>query len=197
MLESPVCRPRASTLPNSSAIDSPHAMVDSGRKWPPRRSVSRPIASAAMPVSSRANSSPSHGDRPCAVESHALRVGCDADERRLAERRGAAHAGEQHEAERDQRADADVVQQRDAEVAQHGRRERDRGGGDERDPCTAVQLHASISSSSSSACALSSERSMSTGISRLNTITSFSAPLQNDAKLSATPTASAPIAVSG
>ena len=38
---------------------------------------------------------------------------------------------------------------------------------------------------------------MSTGISRLNTITSLSAPLQNDAKLSTSPTASAPIAVSG
>ena len=34
-------------------------------------------------------------------------------------------------------------------------------------------------------------------ISRLKTITSFSAPLQNDAKLSTRPTASAPTAVSG
>ena len=41
------------------------------------------------------------------------------------------------------------------------------------------------------------DRIISTGISRLNTITSFSAPLQNEPKLSTMPTASAPIAVSG
>ncbi len=72
MFDIPVCRPSASMLPNSSAIDRPHAMVDSGRKWPPRRSVSRPIASAATPVSASANSNPSHGDAPCTVVSQAV-----------------------------------------------------------------------------------------------------------------------------
>jgi len=46
-------------------------------------------------------------------------VGADADESGLAERSQAAAAGEQHETERGDRIDADVVHQRDAERAQH------------------------------------------------------------------------------
>ena len=47
-------------------------MVLSGRKWPPRRSVRRPIASAARPVSARAKKRPIQGETPCAVVSQAL-----------------------------------------------------------------------------------------------------------------------------
>ena len=72
MLEMPVWRPSISMLPNTSAIDSPHAIVDSGRKWPPRRSVRAPIISAAVAVKTSANNRPIHGDQPCAVLSHAL-----------------------------------------------------------------------------------------------------------------------------
>ncbi len=68
MFDSPVCRPSASTLPNSIAIDSPQAMVLSGRQCPPSRSVSMPMVSADRPV----NSSPIHGDMPCVVVSHAV-----------------------------------------------------------------------------------------------------------------------------
>ncbi len=125
-------------------------------------------------------------------------VGRDADERRLAERGGAADPGQQHQAERHQGADADVVEQRDGEVAQQGRRDRQAGDHDARQRELSVAgIHRSTSSTSSSTCAMKKERSISTGISRLNTITSLSAPLQNEAKLSTAPTASAPIAVRG
>ena len=125
------------------------------------------------------------------------RIGSDADERGLAERGGAADAGEQHQSERDQRADADVVEQRDAELAEQERRDRDRGD-EHRDRGTMPGLrgHSSISSSSSS-WTEKKDLASSTGISRLKTITSLSAPLQNEAKLSTTPTAIAPRAVSG
>ena len=124
---SPVWRPNASTLPNRSAIERPQAIVLSGRKWPPRRSVSRPIASAARPVRPSANNEAEPGRGAVRRRQPGGGVGGDADERGLAERGGAADAGEQHQAERDQRADADVVEQRDAELAEPERRERDRG----------------------------------------------------------------------
>ena len=173
-------------------------MVLSGRKWPPRRSVRRPIASAARPVRPSAKQQAEPGRGAVRRRQPGGGVGGDADERGLAERGGAADAGEQHQAERDQRADADVVEQRDAELAEPQRRERDRGD-EHRDQgaMPGLRRHSSISSSSSSACAEKKERSSSTGISRLKTITSLSAPLQNEAKLSTTPTAIAPIAVSG
>ena len=105
-------------------------------------------------------------------------VGGDADEGGLAERGRAADAGEQHQAERDQRADADVVEQRDAELAEPERRQRDHRDGDRDDRAMAARRrHSSISSSSSSAWAEKNERSRSAGMSRLKTITSFSAPL--------------------
>ncbi len=54
---------------------------------------------------------------------HGGRVGAEADERGLAERRQPADAGQQHEAERDQRVQPDVVRQRDRELGQHQRRQ--------------------------------------------------------------------------
>jgi hypothetical protein len=88
-----------------------------------------------------------HGRQPCA------RVRGDADERRLPERRRAADAGQQHEAERDERGDADVVEERDGEAAADERSDRERSDGedDERAPHRRA-AHVSISSSASSPC---------------------------------------------
>ena len=78
------------------------------------------------------------------------------------------------------------------------RREHDRGDEHrDRGAMPALRRHSSISSSSSSAWTEKKDLASSTGISRLKTITSLSAPLQNEAKLSTTPTAIAPSAVSG
>ena len=125
------------------------------------------------------------------------RVGADADERGLAERGRAADAGEEDEAERDERGDADVVQERDREAPRNERRERERGEHGREQQAPRAGAHVSISSWGSSPCGSANERSSSTGIRSEKTIASFSAPLQNDAKLSTRPTASAPIAVPG
>ena len=66
------------------------------------------------------------------------RVGADADEGRLAERGQAAAAGEQHEAERGERVDADVVHQGDGERAEDRRRDRHEGDGEDRDQARAA-----------------------------------------------------------
>ena len=125
------------------------------------------------------------------------RISADADEGRLSEGGEAGDAGQQHDAQRDQRVDADVVEQRDGELR---RPERRRGQGRYHGECREagrMGAHASISASSSSACGSDSERSSSTGISTLNTTTSLSALFQNDAKLSRMPTRMAPTAVPG
>ncbi len=184
----------------ASRSTAPRRWCDSGRKCPPRRSVSMPMASADSPVSSSANSRPIQGDMPLRGGEPGGRIGRDADEGRLPEGGGATHAGQQHQAQRDQRADADVVEQRDGEVAGHAAAPCAKASDHQADPEVRLReggVHWSTSSSSSSECTLRKERSISTGISRLKTITSFSAPLQNEAKLSTTPTASAPMAVIG
>src|SRR4029079_3684519 len=95
------------------------------------------------------------------------------------------------------RADAHCVHQRAGEAPEHERRDDDeRDRDDEQQRSQLAEAHASISSSSSSPWAARNDRSRSTGMSRLKTSTSFSSPLQNEAKLSKTPTASAPTAVS-
>jgi hypothetical protein len=53
---------------------------------------------------------------------HAGRVGPDADESLLAERHEPGDAGEQHQPQRDQRRQADVVHQRHVELRQRERR---------------------------------------------------------------------------
>ncbi len=58
------------------------------------------------------------------------RIGADADERGLSERCQPAEAGEQHEAERRECIDADVVHQRDGEGSKDQRRDRDEGDGE-------------------------------------------------------------------
>src|SRR5919204_2672043 len=55
-------------------------------------------------------------------------VGAEADEGGLAEGGQAGDAGEQYEAERDERARADVAEERDLVVAREERRGRERGG---------------------------------------------------------------------
>ena len=60
-------------------------------------------------------------------------VGGDADKGSLSERRHAADPGQQHQPERDQRGDADIIEQRDGEAAeQRGRdQQRDDGAADQ------------------------------------------------------------------
>lgn len=121
-------------------------------------------------------------------------IGCDADERGLSERHDAADAGEQGKANGDQRIDADVVHQRDAERAEHegGHRQTHH-----RRRCCKLNLEARHSSISSSECSEASDRQIRIGIKSENTMTSFSALLSKDAKLSRMPTPTAPIAAPG
>ena len=78
---------------------------------------------------------------------HAGGVGAEADKGGLSERRHAADAGQQHEADRDQAGDADIVEQRDPVVRQQPgeRRDQDRQRADDRDDTAAGQRH-SVSS---------------------------------------------------
>ena len=98
----------------------PQAIVLSERKCPSSRSVSAPIASAGeaghdqrQQQSDPRRQAHRHG-RP------GRGIGGDADKGGLSERRHAADAGQQHQAERDQRGDADIVEQRDGETAEQG-----------------------------------------------------------------------------
>jgi len=49
-------------LPNRNAIASPQATVLSERKWPPRRSVTKPRIAAMLQVRTTASTSPSQGE---------------------------------------------------------------------------------------------------------------------------------------
>ena len=108
----------------------PQAMVLSGRKCPPSRSVAAPriVGGEAGQHQREQQSEPRRAALHRRVPGG--RIGADADERGLAERRQPADAGEQHQAERDKRIDADVVHQRDGEGAEQSRRDRDEGDGD-------------------------------------------------------------------
>ena len=81
------------------------------RRGPARR----PRSSASPPAAS------SHGDQPAGGGQIGRRVGAEADERRLPERGQAADAGQQHEPERDDAGQADVVRQRDRELGSEQR----------------------------------------------------------------------------
>ena len=141
------------------------------------------------------------------------RVRPEPDEGGLPERRQAADSGEQHEAERDERVQADVIEQRDLEFRQHdGRRgERDerqsgkqaraarppdpragRGAGAPRRRLAGCAAH-----SSSSTWRVVSERHNSTGMISVKTMTSLKALAQNDEYDSSIPTSMAPPAASG
>ena len=96
----------------------PQAIVLSERKCPSSRSVSAPIASPASPLMASASSNPIHGDRPMRHGHPGRRIGGDADKGGLSKRRHAADPGQQHQAERDQRGDADIVEQRNGEAAE-------------------------------------------------------------------------------
>ncbi len=74
------------------------------------------------------------------------RVGADADKGRLPERGDAAAAGQQHEAERHQRVDADIVHQRDDEAVRQQRQHR-HGYGEQRDQHIAKRAGHGYSSS--------------------------------------------------
>ena len=177
-------------------------MVLSGRKWPPSRSVAAPRTSRARPVSTSASSKPEPRRAALHRRVPGRRVGADADERGLAERGQPADAGEQHEAERGKRIDADVVHQRDGEGAEQSRRDRDEGNGEPEQDVGPPAHQASprglrLRSLPRRRRWHESDCQISTGISALNTSTSLSALLQNDAKLSSNPTRMAPTAVAG
>src|SRR5262249_44176196 len=108
-----------------------------------------------------------------------------------------AEARQQHQPQRDQGADADIVEQGHGERGdQQWRRSQPNAGGAEDSPLQRPPAHA-ISSSSSSSGALSNERHSNTGMRVPKTMLSLSALFQNEAKLSSTPTATAPTAVRG
>ncbi len=116
-------------------------------------------------------------------------VGAQADEGGLAEGGHAADPGQQHQAHGHHRIQADVVQQRDGERRQKGpgqRQQRDE------DPCDVPGGH-----SSSSTWCVFIERHHSTGMIRVNTMTSLNALAQNDEKDSSCPTSSEPASASG
>ncbi len=123
------------------------------------------------------------------------RVSGDADKGRLAEGEHAADAGQQDEAKRRQGVDADIVQQRDAEGAQQEWRQGEQQDGARSDKAQLEGAHSSASSSSAGA--RLNERHSSTGMRMPNTTTSLKALLQNEAKLSRSPTSTAPSAVTG
>ena len=90
-------------------------MVLSGRKWPPSRKRHRA-------EERRDQAGENERERKSEPRRGAGRrrqpgggIGADADEGRLSEGGEAADPGQQHDPERDQRVDADVVEQRDGE----------------------------------------------------------------------------------
>ena len=125
---------------------------------------------------------------------HAGGIGAEADKGGLAERGHAADAGQQHQTDRDQAGNADVVEQRDPVVGhQPGEgRDQDRQRADDRDERPPGQLH-----SASSAWGATSERHASTGMISVNTSTSLKLLAQNENSASAKPTPSAARTVSG
>jgi hypothetical protein len=103
---------------------------------------------------------------------YAAGVRTHADERRLAERRQAGDPGEQHQADHDQRVEADVVRLRDQELVARRRQHRhQRQRDDEDDQGEAAPVH--CSSSSLGPCW--NERQSSTGMISVKTITSLNA----------------------
>ena len=121
-------------------------------------------------------------------------IGRDPDESRLSERDDAADAGEKREADRDQRIHPDIVHQRDRERGQ----EEGRGSkAQHRHHCRQLDVKTGHSSISSSECREDRDRQIRIGIRSENTMTSFSALLSKDAKLSRMPTPTAPIAAPG
>ncbi len=122
------------------------------------------------------------------------RVGGDPDEGRLPERHHAADAGQQHEPERGERIDTDIVQQRDAERVHVERSGREQDDERRFEDANVERAHSSTSSSVSP---IARERHSKTGMRTEKTMTSLKALLQNDAKLSSRPTSTAPSAVMG
>ncbi len=109
------------------------------------------------------------GLRACELGEQRGRIGRETDKARLPERSLPADAGEQHQAERDQRGQSDIAEQRDVKFGQH--RGNEHNGGNRRrhgEPTSSgVRRHAR-----SSVDPLRNESQTRTGISRVNTITS-------------------------
>ncbi|MGY3125469.1 hypothetical protein ACVWXQ_009406 [Bradyrhizobium sp. S3.14.4] len=121
-------------------------------------------------------------------------IGGDAHERRLTERHDAADAGQECKTDGDQRIDADIVHQRDAERTEHEGSHRETQHGEDGGKLNVEARHSSISSSE---CSEARDRQIRIGISSEKTMTSLSALLSKEAKLSRMPTPTAPIAAPG
>src|SRR3954465_4253001 len=121
-------------------------------------------------------------------------IGPKTDKGSLSERGHAADTGQQHQTDRDQAGDADIVEQRDPVIRhQPGEgRDQDRQRADDRNDGALGKLH-----SVSSAWGATSERHASTGMIRVNTSTSLKLLAQNENNASANPTPSAARTVSG
>ena len=101
---------------------------------------------------------------------HGARIGAESDEGRLPERRHAADARQQHEAERNEARDADVIEQRHPIGRQQAGEWRDENGerGD-----AGKEAHEAAHSSSSSTWPAVSERQTRTGMMAAKTIASL------------------------
>src|SRR5882757_4122777 len=115
-------------------------------------------------------------------------VGAEADKGCLPKGSHAADAGQQHQTNRDQAGNADVVEQRDPVIRHQPGAERDqhRQRADEWDERPPGQLH-----SVSLACGAYTDRHVSTGMINVNTSTSLKLLAQNENSASANPTPSA------
>ena len=106
------------SVPNSEKNEMPHATDTSARKWPDRRAVIRPSSQAITAGNEQAGKQADNRRRGGKFGEQRGGIGGEPDEARLPERGLAADAGQQHEAERDQRRQADVAGERDVEGRQ-------------------------------------------------------------------------------
>ena len=112
MAAMPLWEPSASTLPNRKSMAMPQAMVESGRKWPPRRKVAAPRTAAVAPESDEPDREPDEGRARHRGRPPGGRIGADAEEGGLAEGGDPACPRHHHETERHEGEDRDVVEER-------------------------------------------------------------------------------------
>ena len=167
--------------PTGAASGSPAAR-------PPRTCVTNRLATSASQGDASQRQQPAGS--PSAVVKYSRGISAQADKGGLSKRSQPAHAGQQNQSQRHQRIEPDVVEQGDVELRQN-----------HADPAPAAATKPTISTllahSSSSTWRVVSERQTSTGMIRVNTITSLKADAQNEEKDSSRPTSIAPAAATG
>src|SRR5206468_18951 len=168
MLASKAARTNAVTLTRKVSMPIASGIVEpplTARKARPARERGNGGERQADPDRERWGDEVAEGQVGRGVRAHA-------HERGLSERGEAGDAGEQHEADHDQRVQADVVRLRDQELAARRRQHRhQRQGDDEDQQRDAAQIH--CSSSSSWPCW--NERQSRTGMISVKTMTSLNA----------------------